>query len=374
MRRFWFNQDATGGTTGPAAETQSAAPALVEFGDATSAPFDVAEPEGIGGQGPPQRIEGSLFQAAAGAIGDADQSEMRQSFVIVSNERNRNGNQLQMGRNKKGQGAIVAQHKRNPVVLFEHGFDSRRGNLPIGSSQSPKGNKYTLRASASQIIADVYFRQNDAFSADVFAMVKDKTLRMASIGFDPVLGLRLEPAQTNQSEMPSGNPNQPTVVNFQNGYGWYFSEWELREWSVVAVGADKNALAQAAWGSRTVGGDALESRELVQSLRDLLGPLKSFAAFGAELFGNRSAPVSNSAPASPAIETQAAAAGSALSVEQFPAIAAPPAAPVIQLPAPDPNAVLVDLVRQACAGYVTQIGNRVEALEKQIAYQSGAVP
>lgn len=164
-----------------------------------------------------------------------DVNSMSADFVIVTNQDNLHGNRHRLTETKLGKGLMTDRHKQNPVVLLEHGFSG----IPfpaIGLSKDKQG-KYTVKKSAKQATATVFFSQSNPDAATVFAMVDEGTLHMASIGFDATKGMLLE--QRSQEELPDG------VMDLQfGGRGVLFTETQLIEWSIVSQGADPGAMRQ----------------------------------------------------------------------------------------------------------------------------------
>ena len=168
-------------------------------------------------------------------VQSSDPNSMSATFAIVTRTKqpNRYGNQLQLMPNDAGKGPVTQYYKQNPVVLYDHGMSGL--TLPVGLSE--QNGKLTLAWSESQGIATCYFSQQP-WAEPIFAAVDEKLLRMASIGFDPLLAMRLTTKGPQEVGDPSG-------VQDLTWLGMDFVEWELLEWSVVPIGADRGALRQA---------------------------------------------------------------------------------------------------------------------------------
>lgn len=136
-------------------------------------------------------------------------------------------------------GGNLEEFRKNPVLFFAH----RDYELPIGRWEN-------IRVEGSQILADPVFDMDDPEAAKIAGKVERGFIRAASIGTwapeevsdDPALKL---PGQTG-----------PTVT-----------KWTVREASIVAIGANHNALRMY---DRTTGKSLdLEDRSTVLRLMDI---------------------------------------------------------------------------------------------------------
>lgn len=168
-----------------------------------------------------------------------DGNTMSASFVIVTRMKtpNRNGNINQIAPSDKGQGLLIENYQRNPIVLLDHG--NCQGIPYLGKSQDPDGN-FTLKLAKQKATATVYFSQTLAFAAEIFGLVDEGILRMASIAFNPLKAQRINYKAPDLAEgVIDTAPGGP------NGWGGFdFTESDLCEWSIVGVGADPGALRQ----------------------------------------------------------------------------------------------------------------------------------
>ena len=179
---------------------------------------------------------GYLCQRSPAAILQAkDDSAMSATFAIVTRSAtpNRYGNQLQLLPNANGVGPVTDYYGQNPVVLYDHGMGGL--TLPVGLSKTKDG-PLAMAFSATQGIATCYFSKQ-SWAEPIYAAVSEGLLKMASIGFDPMLAMRLKPAGPQQAVGQDG-------VQDLTWLGMDFTQWELLEWSIVPIGADRGALRQ----------------------------------------------------------------------------------------------------------------------------------
>jgi HK97 family phage prohead protease len=111
----------------------------------------------------------------------------------------------------------------NPVVMVNHDYTS----LPVGKS-------LWVRSDGKKIIAKAYITDKTQLGRDAFALVQDGILNAASIGFDAV-----------KSE--SGPPSTKEIQHHPEWKGatGVYRNWELLEWSLVAIPANQEALMMA---------------------------------------------------------------------------------------------------------------------------------
>lgn len=202
--------------------------------DTVPATDEAADPDLIDFSGDAQLHQSDDVMAVRQAV---DTREMTATFVLLTTAVNDHGNAHQITATAQGQGLILDQHQRAPIVMFEHGF--RPMGFPvIGVSQDMAGN-YSVRKSEKNAIGTVWFSDSNPDGPVIFAMVEQGLLRMASIGFRPIKGMLL--AQSPPEALPQGvEMLQP------EGRGILFTETMLTEWSIVARGADPGAFRQLA--------------------------------------------------------------------------------------------------------------------------------
>jgi len=112
-------------------------------------------------------------------------------------------------------GDVEHFRENNPVVLWQHGIDPQRGELPIGRVEQLNYND-----SRGAWIARIRFYE-DEFSQNVRRMVDEGFLNMSSIQFDP-----------NDSEMRETDSGRVRA----------YTDWELLEVSIVSIGSNRGAL------------------------------------------------------------------------------------------------------------------------------------
>jgi hypothetical protein len=157
-------------------------------------------------------------------VKDVDESKMCASFVISSTRRDRHGDVVV----PKGCLPHIENFRRNPRVFFGHNSHG----LSIGSARTPEG-ELAVEVTDDEICSTVYFHGKTKESEQVYALVAAKELECSSIGFLPHCAELIEP------EAESGSENE---IVFDCG-GFLFTEWDLLEWSVVAVPANADAIA-----------------------------------------------------------------------------------------------------------------------------------
>ena len=128
-------------------------------------------------------------------------------------------------------GGSFEAYERNNVVLWQHGYSSERGYLPIGRGVN-------LTRNATGWTADVEYEE-DEFALRVAGMVKRGTLSSVSIGW-----------RTLEASWQVRDEREVYVI----------TRWELTEFSIVAVPADTNAVAL----SRATPVDARQSADIAR--------------------------------------------------------------------------------------------------------------
>lgn len=303
----------------------------------------------------------------------SSESEVSSTYTIVTSDksrRNRQGNIVQIAKSKYGDGLNLDNYKRNPVVLYAHGFEAQRGSLPVGMAWQKDGGKVELKGSATELVSKVFWDQGDQFAMNLFRLSKNGMMRAASIGFGVEQGIRIDAENQPKGGTRVAGIDSPAIWSFDYG-GWFYTKTELREWSVCTLGADPDALRQAAFGSRMDGGDILEGKAIRELLAGIVQRLDAMPkveqsaaiaiaptqipahllAFDAMTDGERSMAIQ--------------AVDFSRQCQSFRATPAP--APVTQsTPAIDPAAMAL-AVNAAIAPLVAQ----VSGLQKQIGYVAG---
>ncbi len=121
-------------------------------------------------------------------------------------------------------GGDLTNHKRNPVVLLNHGFGFDTTSLPIGVAQDPDGN-YTVALGQGKGTSVTWFTQNLLEAVQAFALIDEGVLRGCSIGFIP------KESEYRRDQSPDDFWPGLCIV-----------KWELFEYSHVTVPDNPNAL------------------------------------------------------------------------------------------------------------------------------------
>jgi HK97 family phage prohead protease len=109
-------------------------------------------------------------------------------FTVATNELARDGARLRID------GLDTSAFKQNPVVLWDHGQDDRRGAEPIGRATS-------LRKRGGELVATVEWAE-DEFAQRIREKVEHGYLNAASLGFDAQeIDRRATPPEIARSEM-----------------------------------------------------------------------------------------------------------------------------------------------------------------------------
>lgn len=188
-----------------------------------------------------------------------DQKLMAVSCVISTQARDRSGDIV------RTRGIDLANHIKNPVVLWDHG---QNGNTaPIGKAEDPQG-RYTVILEEDRAIATTYFSQSLPLAQQTFRLIEERNLRGASIGFK-ARDLQALPA----------NSRDPRST-MQGTGGMYISECELIEYSHTPIPDNQDALCRVIIDKR-LGSEALHP-VLLKSLTPLLPPRKAVVRSGFE--------------------------------------------------------------------------------------------
>lgn len=140
-----------------------------------------------------------------------DPGRMSARFVISTPSTDRSGDEV------SPEGCVLTNYKKNPLVLWEHGF-SQHGMLPLGKSEDEQGN-LTVEVSPQAVIGTCFFSRSDPFAEQVFGLIAEKIIRGASV--------RLQP------------------LAFTHGAnGLAIGQWDLEEWSVVGIPCNPEAVAK----------------------------------------------------------------------------------------------------------------------------------
>lgn len=157
-------------------------------------------------------------------------------FVLSTSDLNAHGFRMLTA------GADLSQFHKNPVLLFNH-------QRPEGSSKDqllPLGYWDDIEIKGDQISAVPVFDEEDDFAKEVYRKVENGTLRMCSVGAQPI--------ETSSEDMVPGQTNE-TVT-----------KWIMKEASIVDSGSNNASLALY---------DSSRMVELsVASINDMIPPVK----------------------------------------------------------------------------------------------------
>jgi hypothetical protein len=121
----------------------------------------------------------------------------------------------------KMDGWDLTRYQKNPIVAYGHRTNSDNPDMILGTSE--------VRKEGNQLVAVVRFESADVnpVAEKVWQKVQAGTLRMASIGANPIEG-RMGIAADGEN---------PGVL--------YFTRTELFEWSIVPLGSNPEALKRS---------------------------------------------------------------------------------------------------------------------------------
>lgn len=136
-----------------------------------------------------------------------NKGEKTKSFVLSDESLNTYGFRCLTG------GGDLEQFKRNPVMYYNHD----EWSMPIGRWDN-------IRVENGQVLADPVFDMEDPRAAEIAGKVERGFLKMASIGFRIV-------AKSDDPKGMLAGQTLPTVT-----------KWQLREASIVGIGANHNAI------------------------------------------------------------------------------------------------------------------------------------
>jgi len=166
-----------------------------------------------------------------------DESAMSATATICTATIDRQGEIIFPG------GGDYTHYTRNPVVLWEHGFDQSI-SFPIGKCEDPSG-QLALSASDDEIEATCFFSQSLREAQQIFALVAERVIRATSI--------HVIPKSTEQRLM------EGTAITI-------YPEWEMLEWSWGRIGVNPDAVA------RTLDSGRLAGEAICDSVKRMLQP------------------------------------------------------------------------------------------------------
>lgn len=173
-------------------------------------------------------------------------------------------------------GCKFDNYARNPVVLWDHGFSGEEGgSLPIASAGDPDGN-LTFEVTDEAVTSWAYFHGKTLLSDQVFSLVASGVIKAASVRPTPIVS--------------------SLITHQGNDVGILMEEWEITEWSFVAIGCNQEALVKSVRDNRLLGKKL--AVPLLKSLKKYV-PEKSARGIGMAL---KRKPVTKSRPKSEAPE------------------------------------------------------------------------
>jgi hypothetical protein len=205
-------------------------------------------------------IPNSPLAVAAGPAtivpAQTDDALMSSRHVISTGDMDRAGDQM------SPEGCYLGNYDRNPVVFFGH----QQFPLPIGKSKRDGGPLAVQIVPGQYIEATCFYSQVNPDAADIYAMVKEGTLGMTSIGFNPI------------SRPVPIDPGPGSAMS-----GYRFDRWELLEWSIVGIPCNpycEHIRSHLSRGKVLHGGGHPISPMLRKSLEMLASPQKEWAVSG----------------------------------------------------------------------------------------------
>jgi|GEM_PF-7019774 len=136
-------------------------------------------------------------------------------------------------------GAQLKYYKKNPMVLWAHDYRE---------PENVMGTNLKIEASDTGLMALTQFALSEEKAARVYRLYKGKHLRMWSVGFIPIKGVKPEPKKPKKDadleKLYEWLPNPEEVQ-------WVHQKWRLLEYSAVPVGANPDALTVAV---KSIGG------------------------------------------------------------------------------------------------------------------------
>lgn len=186
-------------------------------------------------------------------------------FLITSKSEDRHGDVVE----PHGCEGRLERYAKNPVVFFGH----KSYGLPVGRAVDKDGNWAGLEFTEAGVISPVKFHLKTKESEDVFALVDAGELSAASIGFIPLRAKVSRSKVDEDDDLPKGEMKFEPYVRYR------FLEWELLEWSVVAVPANPDCVHMRL--SKGIGGKPL-SEKVARYLEPFAAPARVWS-LGASL-------------------------------------------------------------------------------------------
>lgn len=143
-------------------------------------------------------------------VSGVNEQECSAPFIISTQSVDSDGDEV------VSRGCDLTDYRKNPIVLFGH--DST--TPPIGLSKSTRTGDLAIKIENSRVVATCYFDQHDPDAMYLFGKVARGYLNAASVGFIPL----------------------DALPRTKDAPGWRFKRWLMREWSILPLGANAEAL------------------------------------------------------------------------------------------------------------------------------------
>jgi hypothetical protein len=156
-----------------------------------------------------------IREAVIRALSDKNKENREAEFVISTESEDSHGTVFKMV------GWDLKRYEQNPIVCYQHRSGSDDPDMILGTS--------VVRIEDGQLIGVVRFESAEInpLAEKVWQKIQAGTLRMASISANIKMG--------HWGDQKLGE--NPDVI--------YFDEQELREWSIVALGSNPDALKRS---------------------------------------------------------------------------------------------------------------------------------
>lgn len=195
---------------------------------------------------------GKLLLSKADALDSVDESRMAVTFVISTLGQDRHGDVVI----PKGCVNDLPSYEKNPVVLLNHNSWGK----PVGVSRTPEG-KLAIQVMEDRILGTCFFHGVTQEAVETYELCRLKIYQGASIGFIPKRAERVKPIE--DENLPKNE------IDFTTFYcSFIFKLWELVEWSVVTIPANRDAV------SMVLGKGMLAGKRITETTRRQLEPYK----------------------------------------------------------------------------------------------------
>lgn len=164
--------------------------------------------------------------AARVVPGSVDESAMMATFVVSTMATDRTGDIV------VPQGCLktLDNYRANPRIFWNH---QQEPGLPIASCRNLDGSLGLTIIPNDRIVGVAKFHGKTLMSEQVFALVAAGELEAASIGFMPLIAEKMTARSRPSLPGYDGWPSE----------GYYITEFDFLEFSVVGVGMNQEAVA-----------------------------------------------------------------------------------------------------------------------------------